>query len=163
MNLSGSSACWSCSNASSSFSFFWNLWNQCLEIISEVQTALILIGSSTKGNIEQVISFCMTSYLSINKYSGMKTEAEKISESWRWDQLCPVCSSASDSGGGGSWPLLAKSGATLKPPERRDSGSDQAKTPPPGSPCTPGADKVWPPAPARLLLSAALSWRWLTD
>ncbi|XP_033846864.1 protein phosphatase 1, regulatory subunit 13Bb isoform X3 [Periophthalmus magnuspinnatus] len=46
--------------------------------------------------------------------------------------------SANDAG----WPTIGKS-STLKPPERRDSGSDtQGKSPPSGSPVAPGADKV---------------------
>lgn len=46
--------------------------------------------------------------------------------------------SANDSG----WPTIGKT-TTLKPPERRDSGSDtQGKSPPSGSPVAPGADKV---------------------
>ncbi|XP_061602275.1 protein phosphatase 1, regulatory subunit 13Bb isoform X1 [Cololabis saira] len=39
------------------------------------------------------------------------------------------------------WPIASKTGTTLKPPERRDSGSDtQGKSPP--SPVAPGAEKV---------------------
>uniref|UniRef100_A0A8C7YZG1 Protein phosphatase 1, regulatory subunit 13Bb n=1 Tax=Oryzias sinensis TaxID=183150 RepID=A0A8C7YZG1_9TELE len=41
------------------------------------------------------------------------------------------------------WPAVSKTSTTLKPPERRDSGTDtQGKSPPSGSPVTPGADKV---------------------
>ncbi|XP_028295227.1 protein phosphatase 1, regulatory subunit 13Bb isoform X3 [Gouania willdenowi] len=43
------------------------------------------------------------------------------------------------------WPLVGKTGSTtsLKPPDRRDSGSDtQGKSPPSGSPVAPSAEKV---------------------
>ncbi|XP_041661006.1 protein phosphatase 1, regulatory subunit 13Bb isoform X4 [Cheilinus undulatus] len=41
------------------------------------------------------------------------------------------------------WPTLGKTSTSLKPPERRDSGSDsQGKSPPSGSPVAPSADKV---------------------
>ncbi|KAJ0026878.1 hypothetical protein NQD34_017878 [Periophthalmus magnuspinnatus] len=56
----------------------------------------------------------------------------------------PVASSGSDgsSPNDAGWPTIGKS-STLKPPERRDSGSDtQGKSPPSGSPVAPGADKV---------------------
>uniref|UniRef100_A0A3Q1I3A3 SH3 domain-containing protein n=1 Tax=Anabas testudineus TaxID=64144 RepID=A0A3Q1I3A3_ANATE len=44
------------------------------------------------------------------------------------------------------WPTLGKTSTTLKPPERRDSGTDtQGKSPPSGSPVTPSADKVLDP------------------
>uniref|UniRef100_A0A1A7WHQ7 Protein phosphatase 1, regulatory (Inhibitor) subunit 13Bb n=1 Tax=Iconisemion striatum TaxID=60296 RepID=A0A1A7WHQ7_9TELE len=47
--------------------------------------------------------------------------------------------SVSDTG----WPTGGKTSATLKPPERRDSGTDsQGKSPPSGSPVTPNAEKV---------------------
>ncbi|XP_062267294.1 protein phosphatase 1, regulatory subunit 13Bb isoform X1 [Platichthys flesus] len=47
--------------------------------------------------------------------------------------------SANDPG----WPTLGKTNATLKPPERRNSGSDtHGKSPPSGSPVAPGAEKV---------------------
>ncbi|XP_054474390.1 protein phosphatase 1, regulatory subunit 13Bb isoform X3 [Anoplopoma fimbria] len=47
--------------------------------------------------------------------------------------------SANDTG----WPTLGKTNTSLKPPERRDSGSDtQGKSPPSGSPITPSAEKV---------------------
>uniref|UniRef100_A0A8C5I5B9 SH3 domain-containing protein n=1 Tax=Gouania willdenowi TaxID=441366 RepID=A0A8C5I5B9_GOUWI len=49
--------------------------------------------------------------------------------------------SANDTG----WPLVGKTGSTtsLKPPDRRDSGSDtQGKSPPSGSPVAPSAEKV---------------------
>ncbi|KAI4802328.1 hypothetical protein KUCAC02_020176, partial [Chaenocephalus aceratus] len=47
--------------------------------------------------------------------------------------------SASEAG----WPTLGKANSTLKPPERRNSGTDtQGKSPPSGSPVTPSADKV---------------------
>uniref|UniRef100_A0A3P9LLD3 Protein phosphatase 1 regulatory subunit 13B n=1 Tax=Oryzias latipes TaxID=8090 RepID=A0A3P9LLD3_ORYLA len=41
------------------------------------------------------------------------------------------------------WPAVSKTSTTLKPPDRRDSGTDtQGKSPASGSPVTPGADKV---------------------
>ncbi|KAM7395430.1 hypothetical protein PAMA_006944 [Pampus argenteus] len=47
--------------------------------------------------------------------------------------------SANDSG----WPAAGKTSASLKPPERRDSGTDtQGKSPPSGSPAAPNAEKV---------------------
>ncbi|XP_047194031.1 protein phosphatase 1, regulatory subunit 13Bb isoform X4 [Hippoglossus stenolepis] len=47
--------------------------------------------------------------------------------------------SANDPG----WPTLGKTNTTLKPPERRNSGSDtHGKSPPSGSPITPSAEKV---------------------
>ncbi|XP_034435328.1 protein phosphatase 1, regulatory subunit 13Bb isoform X3 [Hippoglossus hippoglossus] len=47
--------------------------------------------------------------------------------------------SANDPG----WPTLGKTNTTLKPPERRNSGSDtHGKSPPSGSPVTPSAEKV---------------------
>nr|XP_019953125.1 PREDICTED: apoptosis-stimulating of p53 protein 1 isoform X1 [Paralichthys olivaceus] len=50
--------------------------------------------------------------------------------------------SANDAG----WPTLGKTNSTLKPPERRDSGSDtQGKSPPSGSPVAPSAEKVLEP------------------
>lgn len=53
--------------------------------------------------------------------------------------LCPICAAANDTG----WPTVGKTSATLKPPERRDSGSDiQGKSPPSGSPIAPSAEKV---------------------
>lgn len=53
--------------------------------------------------------------------------------------LCPVCATANDTG----WPTVGKTGTSLKPPERRDSGSDtQGKSPPSGSPVAQGGEKV---------------------
>ncbi|KAM4529085.1 protein phosphatase 1, regulatory subunit 13Bb isoform 2-T2 [Fundulus diaphanus] len=50
--------------------------------------------------------------------------------------------SANDPG----WPTIGKTSTTLKPPERRDSGTDsQGKSPPSGSPVTPNAEKVLDP------------------
>ncbi|XP_057678858.1 protein phosphatase 1, regulatory subunit 13Bb isoform X2 [Corythoichthys intestinalis] len=49
-------------------------------------------------------------------------------------------SSDSTSPGDAGWPPAAKGGASLKPPERRDSDS-QAKTPPSGSPAASSAEK----------------------
>ncbi|XP_047243659.1 protein phosphatase 1, regulatory subunit 13Bb isoform X4 [Girardinichthys multiradiatus] len=50
--------------------------------------------------------------------------------------------SANDTG----WPTIGKTSTTLKPPERRDSGTDsQGKSPPSGSPVTPNAEKVLDP------------------
>ncbi|XP_035473512.1 protein phosphatase 1, regulatory subunit 13Bb isoform X2 [Scophthalmus maximus] len=47
--------------------------------------------------------------------------------------------SANDTG----WSTVGKTNSTLKPPERRDSGSDtQGKSPPSGSPVTPSGEKV---------------------
>ncbi|KAM9704638.1 protein phosphatase 1, regulatory subunit 13Bb isoform 4-T4 [Menidia menidia] len=47
--------------------------------------------------------------------------------------------SANDTG----WPTVGKASTTLKPPERRDSGTDtQGKSPTSGSPITPSAEKV---------------------
>uniref|UniRef100_A0A3Q3AJY5 Protein phosphatase 1, regulatory subunit 13Bb n=1 Tax=Kryptolebias marmoratus TaxID=37003 RepID=A0A3Q3AJY5_KRYMA len=47
--------------------------------------------------------------------------------------------SANDTG----WPVGGKSSTTLKPPERRDSGTEsQGKSPPSGSPVTPNTEKV---------------------
>ncbi|XP_038582180.1 protein phosphatase 1, regulatory subunit 13Bb isoform X5 [Micropterus salmoides] len=47
--------------------------------------------------------------------------------------------SANDTG----WPTVGKTNTSLKPPERRDSGTDtQGKSPPSGSPVTPSAEKV---------------------
>ncbi|XP_042359032.1 protein phosphatase 1, regulatory subunit 13Bb isoform X2 [Plectropomus leopardus] len=47
--------------------------------------------------------------------------------------------SANDTG----WPTLGKTSTSLKPPERRDSGTDtQGKSPPSGSPVAPSAEKV---------------------
>ncbi|XP_049913744.1 protein phosphatase 1, regulatory subunit 13Bb isoform X1 [Epinephelus moara] len=47
--------------------------------------------------------------------------------------------SANDTG----WPTLGKTSTSLKPPERRDSGTDtQGKSPPSGSPIAPSAEKV---------------------
>ncbi|XP_059211929.1 protein phosphatase 1, regulatory subunit 13Bb isoform X2 [Centropristis striata] len=47
--------------------------------------------------------------------------------------------SANDTG----WPTLGKTNTSLKPPERRDSGTDtQGKSPPSGSPVAPSAEKV---------------------
>ncbi|KAM9840705.1 protein phosphatase 1, regulatory subunit 13Bb isoform 2-T2 [Aulostomus maculatus] len=41
------------------------------------------------------------------------------------------------------WPSVGKTTTSLKPPERRDSGTDtQGKTPPSGSPVTPSTEKV---------------------
>uniref|UniRef100_A0A4W6D100 Protein phosphatase 1, regulatory subunit 13Bb n=1 Tax=Lates calcarifer TaxID=8187 RepID=A0A4W6D100_LATCA len=41
------------------------------------------------------------------------------------------------------WPTVGKTSTTLKPPERRDSGTDtQGKSPPSGSPVAPSAEKV---------------------
>lgn len=53
--------------------------------------------------------------------------------------LCPGFVLANDTG----WPTLGKTNTTLKPPERRDSGTEsQSKSPPSGSPVTPNAEKV---------------------
>ncbi|XP_028460993.1 protein phosphatase 1, regulatory subunit 13Bb isoform X2 [Perca flavescens] len=53
--------------------------------------------------------------------------------------------SANDTG----WPTLGKTTTSLKPPERRDSGTDtQGKSPPSGSPVTPSAEKVLDPKTA---------------
>lgn len=53
--------------------------------------------------------------------------------------LCSLCASANDSG----WPAAGKANPGLKPPERRDSGTDtQGKSPPSGSPVTPSSEKV---------------------
>ncbi|KAM4632727.1 protein phosphatase 1, regulatory subunit 13Bb isoform 1-T1 [Polymixia lowei] len=50
--------------------------------------------------------------------------------------------SANDTG----WPTVGKNNASLKPPDRRDSGTDtQGKSPPSGSPVAPAADKVLEP------------------
>ncbi|XP_074540713.1 protein phosphatase 1, regulatory subunit 13Bb isoform X3 [Halichoeres trimaculatus] len=50
--------------------------------------------------------------------------------------------SANDTG----WPTVGKTGTSLKPPERRDSGSDnQGKSPPSGSPVAQGGEKVLDP------------------
>ncbi|MEQ2276583.1 hypothetical protein XENORESO_019203 [Xenotaenia resolanae] len=50
--------------------------------------------------------------------------------------------SANDTG----WPTIGKTSTALKPPERRDSGTDsQGKSPPSGSPVTPNAEKVLDP------------------
>ncbi|XP_058469393.1 protein phosphatase 1, regulatory subunit 13Bb isoform X4 [Solea solea] len=50
--------------------------------------------------------------------------------------------SANDTG----WPSVGKTNTTLKPPERRDSGTDtQGKSPPSSSPITPSAEKVLEP------------------
>ncbi|XP_044024477.1 protein phosphatase 1, regulatory subunit 13Bb isoform X9 [Siniperca chuatsi] len=47
--------------------------------------------------------------------------------------------SANDTG----WPTVGKTNTSLKPPERRDSGTDiQGKSPPSGSPVAPSAEKV---------------------
>ncbi|XP_041814360.1 protein phosphatase 1, regulatory subunit 13Bb isoform X2 [Chelmon rostratus] len=47
--------------------------------------------------------------------------------------------SANDTG----WPTVGKTSTSLKPPERRDSGTDtQGKSPPSGSPVAPSAEKV---------------------
>ncbi|XP_062292691.1 protein phosphatase 1, regulatory subunit 13Bb isoform X1 [Scomber scombrus] len=47
--------------------------------------------------------------------------------------------SANDTG----WPTVGKTSTSLKPPERRDSGTDtQGKSPPTGSPVAPNAEKV---------------------
>lgn len=52
---------------------------------------------------------------------------------------CVLLFPANDSG----WPAVGKSSTTLKPPERRDSGTDgQGKSPPSGSPVTPNTEKV---------------------
>ncbi|XP_054618082.1 protein phosphatase 1, regulatory subunit 13Bb isoform X3 [Dunckerocampus dactyliophorus] len=40
------------------------------------------------------------------------------------------------------WPPAGKTGTSLKPPERRDSDTQQAKTPPSGPPAAPSAEKV---------------------
>ena len=53
--------------------------------------------------------------------------------------LCPVSAPANDTG----WPAVGKTSTSLKPPERRDSGTDtQGKSPPSGSPVAPSAEKV---------------------
>ncbi|KAG7509419.1 apoptosis-stimulating of p53 protein 1 isoform X1 [Solea senegalensis] len=50
--------------------------------------------------------------------------------------------SANDTG----WPSVGKTNTTLKPPERRDSGTDtQGKSPPSSSPIAPSAEKVLEP------------------
>uniref|UniRef100_A0A3Q3IPI2 SH3 domain-containing protein n=1 Tax=Monopterus albus TaxID=43700 RepID=A0A3Q3IPI2_MONAL len=59
--------------------------------------------------------------------------------------------SANDTG----WPTIGKSSTTLKPPERRDSGTDtQGKSPPSGSPVTPTISKPQPPPYGSHLISA---------
>lgn len=56
--------------------------------------------------------------------------------------MCPVYAIANETG----WPTLGKPSATLKPPERRDLGTDtQGKSAPSGSPGAPSAEKVRPP------------------
>lgn len=53
--------------------------------------------------------------------------------------LCCLCASATDTG----WPAVSKTNTGLKPPERRDSGTDtQGKSSPSGSPVTPSSEKV---------------------
>lgn len=55
--------------------------------------------------------------------------------------LCPVSAPANDTGR----PSVGKTGTTLKPPERRDSGTDtQGKSPPSGSPIASNSEKVNP-------------------
>uniref|UniRef100_A0A1A8F1Y6 Protein phosphatase 1, regulatory (Inhibitor) subunit 13Bb n=2 Tax=Nothobranchius korthausae TaxID=1143690 RepID=A0A1A8F1Y6_9TELE len=57
----------------------------------------------------------------------------------------PGASSGSDgtSPNDAGWPSGGKTSTTLKPPERRDSGTDsQGKSPPSGTPVTPNAEKV---------------------
>lgn len=53
--------------------------------------------------------------------------------------LCCLCALANDAG----WPAVGKTNTGLKPPERRDSGTDtQGKSSPSGSPITPNSEKV---------------------
>ncbi|XP_026174043.1 protein phosphatase 1, regulatory subunit 13Bb isoform X3 [Mastacembelus armatus] len=53
------------------------------------------------------------------------------------------------------WSTVGKTNTTLKPPERRDSGTDtQGKSPPSGSPVTPSADKV---LDSKMVVSPAIS------
>lgn len=53
--------------------------------------------------------------------------------------LFSLCALANDTG----WPTGGKPNTGLKPPERRDSGTDtQGKSPPSGSPVTPSSEKV---------------------
>lgn len=53
--------------------------------------------------------------------------------------LCSLCALANDTG----WPTAGKPITGLKPPERRDSGTDpQGKSSPSGSPVTPSSEKV---------------------
>lgn len=55
------------------------------------------------------------------------------------DLLCCLCALANDTG----WPAVGKTNTGLKPPERRDSGTDtQGKSSPSGSPVTPSSEKV---------------------
>lgn len=52
---------------------------------------------------------------------------------------CCLCALANDT----AWPAVGKTNTTLKPPERRDSGTDtQGKSSPSGSPVTPSSEKV---------------------
>lgn len=71
--------------------------------------------------------------------------------------LCPVCTLANDTG----WPTVGKTNTCLKPPERRDSGTDtQGKSPPSGSPIAPNPEKV---SFLSFPFIDALSWVYITD
>ncbi|XP_024146775.1 protein phosphatase 1, regulatory subunit 13Bb isoform X3 [Oryzias melastigma] len=79
------------------------------------------------------------------KVSDLDIAVDLVPQSLPESHPGPGASSGSDgtSSNDPGWPAVSKTSTTLKPPERRDSGTDtQGKSPPSGSPVTPGADKV---------------------
>ncbi|XP_034053612.1 protein phosphatase 1, regulatory subunit 13Bb isoform X2 [Gymnodraco acuticeps] len=79
------------------------------------------------------------------KVSDLDVVVDPVPPSLQESKSGPGASTGSDgtSPSEAGWPTLGKSNSTLKPPERRNSGTDtQGKSPPSGSPVTPSADKV---------------------
>ncbi|XP_015228340.1 PREDICTED: apoptosis-stimulating of p53 protein 1 isoform X2 [Cyprinodon variegatus] len=82
------------------------------------------------------------------KVSDLDIVVDPVPPSFPESHPGPGASSGSDgtSPNDTGWPTIGKTSTTLKPPERRDSGTDsQTKSPPSGSPVTPNSDKVLDP------------------
>ncbi|MEQ2231481.1 hypothetical protein ILYODFUR_000891 [Ilyodon furcidens] len=82
------------------------------------------------------------------KVSDLDIVVDPVPPSFPESHPGPGASSGSDgaSPNDTGWPTIGKTSTTLKPPERRDSGTDsQGKSPPSGSPVTPNAEKVLDP------------------
>ncbi|MED6273233.1 hypothetical protein CHARACLAT_004466, partial [Characodon lateralis] len=78
------------------------------------------------------------------KVSDLDIVVDPVPPSFPESHPGPGASSGSDgaSPNDTGWPTIGKTSTTLKPPERRDSGTDsQGKSPPSGSPVTPNAEK----------------------
>ncbi|CAG5928068.1 unnamed protein product [Menidia menidia] len=79
------------------------------------------------------------------KVSDLDIIVDPVSQSLPESHPGPGASTGSDgtSPNDTGWPTVGKASTTLKPPERRDSGTDtQGKSPTSGSPITPSAEKV---------------------